>query len=723
MAIVAPILDNRTFQQLKDDLVRRIPTFTPEWTDHNESDPGIALLELFASLGESLLFRFNQIPDRTKIAFLRLLQMEPRPAQPARALVAATTEDPAGVQILQGNEMKAGSVAFETNYELYVWPLDVAGFGKMPLPDPDPVTDADLFLDREDIARRLNVPAETIALYSTVALPADLSDPSSPTINGSETADQSLWIAVLRKETTDISLLAGRSLFIGVEMDGTIPGDPFTLEQLGPQGAEQFRCPGTASSAPATLWELWKPGDDVGDPPSLEALEVSHDTTRGLTRSGVVAITLPADFRGLELETPPSGGIDSPPPIEDPEQIDRVLAWLRVRRPKQENDLIGRVRWIGSNAVEATQSSTAPLEFVGTGNGDAAQRFRLANANILPGTIELEVEELGGWRRWDEVDTFVGSTQDDRWFVVHHAAGEVEFGGIGHHPGLGERIRTRTYRHGGGLAGNVGAKSISRATRFGSVKLSNPLPARGGEDAEQLDQALERVPDRLYRRDRVVTEDDFRDAALELTAVARADTLGRFHPDSPRDVAAGVVTVVIFPNDDRRSPATPMPDQPLLSDVCRHLDARRLITTELYVIPPTYRQIALAAGVKVRDGYQVDAIRRWVELILRQFLAPLPPGGPDGAGWPLGRDVRRQELEAVAVQVDGVEYLEGLNLAELTAAGTWQGVDEVVLERWEVPTVASITVVAGTPLAAGDLYEAETPADQRPLAPVPKDVC
>ena len=32
-----------------------------------------------------------------------------------------------------------------------------------------------------------------------------------------------------------------------------------------------------------------------------------------------------------------------------------------------------------------------------------------------------------------------------------------------------------------------------------------------------------------------------------------------------------------------------------------------------------------------------EAVRRWVELILRRYLAPLPPYGPEGLGWPLGR--------------------------------------------------------------------------------------
>src|ERR687894_1897490 len=96
MPLPNPILDDRSYQQLRDELVRRIPVYTPEWTDHNASDPGITLIELFAFLGENLLYRFNQIPESTQLAFLRLLQIPLRPAAPARALLTMTTAEPAG---------------------------------------------------------------------------------------------------------------------------------------------------------------------------------------------------------------------------------------------------------------------------------------------------------------------------------------------------------------------------------------------------------------------------------------------------------------------------------------------------------------------------------------------------------------------------------------------------------------------------------------------------
>src|SRR2546426_5873407 len=60
-------------------MIRRPPRSTLfPYTTLFRSDPGITLIELFAFLGENLLFRFNQIPEATKLAFLRLLQIPDR---------------------------------------------------------------------------------------------------------------------------------------------------------------------------------------------------------------------------------------------------------------------------------------------------------------------------------------------------------------------------------------------------------------------------------------------------------------------------------------------------------------------------------------------------------------------------------------------------------------------------------------------------------------------
>ncbi len=241
--------------------------------------------------------------------------------------------------------------------------------------------------------------------------------------------------------------------------------------------------------------------------------------------------------------------------------------------------------------------------------------------------------------------------------MVDLAAGAVLFGRA-RVPQIGEQIRVVSYRYGGGAAGNVRAKAISSVTGVAGVQVAEP--AAGGRwqrDASTSSTRSRRSRPRCTDATGPSSQQDFKDLAEQVSGVARAEPLPLLHPDAPTVLSAGVVSVAVFPDTDLRDPNAPLPDLGLLRRVAQFLDDRRLVTTELYVIPPEYVRIAVSVGVQVKDGYQVDAVRRWVELILRQYLAPLPPFGPDRAGWPMGRAVRRAELEAVAVQVEGVEYI------------------------------------------------------------------
>lgn len=90
MPLEAPNLDTRTFDQIYREALLRIPRYTPEWTDFNDGDPGITLLQLFAWLTEMTLFGLNQVPERNYIKFLQLLNLELQPAHPAEAHVTIT---------------------------------------------------------------------------------------------------------------------------------------------------------------------------------------------------------------------------------------------------------------------------------------------------------------------------------------------------------------------------------------------------------------------------------------------------------------------------------------------------------------------------------------------------------------------------------------------------------------------------------------------------------
>ena len=82
MSLPSPNLDDRTFQEIVDEVKRQIGRRCPEWTDHNVSDPGVTLIELFAWMTEMALYRMNQVPEKNYLRFLEMLGISLEPPAP-----------------------------------------------------------------------------------------------------------------------------------------------------------------------------------------------------------------------------------------------------------------------------------------------------------------------------------------------------------------------------------------------------------------------------------------------------------------------------------------------------------------------------------------------------------------------------------------------------------------------------------------------------------------
>lgn len=710
MPLQSPILDNRTYQQLADELRQRIPVFTPEWTDHNPTDPGIALLELFAYLGEDLLFRFNQLPDTTRLAFLRLLQIPLRPPGVSSGLVRFSAK--ADTLVPAGTTVRAGKVPFRTTNEVLALPVDTVAAVRARDELP---ADEELRARTERAVQARGLAGDEEAAYytlRTLAANADLSAADAVVLDPRDAVDGLLWVALLAPPTGPPPVVTGKPLTIGFLPDD----DVATRTDVGP-------CPGEtgARPSPPMVWRV-STATLAGHDLTYLPVPVVADTSEGLTRPGVVTLRLPDGIGVPVLDDPALAGTGGLPPELDDDLSPRLLAWLQVGRPASATEPLARVAWLAANGAAIDQQQDATAELLGTGTAEAGQRYTLAHRGVIADTLAVEVEEAGRWAAWEQIDDLAASPAG-RHYVLDPEAGEVRFGdGLrGRAPQIGQRIRVLPYRYGGGEEGNVAAGAVTKCDVEG-VTVVNPAPTRGGSAAETIPEGLERIPGELRRHDRAVTGGDFRELALETpgAGIGRAECLPRFHPAVPSVEAAGVVSVVVWPREDRRHPSAPMPDRVALGQVCRWLDARRLVTTELYVIPPTYRRIAAAVGVRTKPGFGVEAVRRWVELVLRQYLAPLPPYGPEGGGWPLGRRVHGPELEAAALQVDGVEFLEGLRLSEQQPDGSWlerTAPATVVLAPYEVPELAEVTVVEGTPIEPGRAVAPPEPA--RTPVPIP----
>ena len=70
--IPSPNLDDRTYEDIVDEAIRLIPQYCPEWTNFNQSDPGITLIHLFAWMAEMIIYRLNRVPEKNYLAFLDL---------------------------------------------------------------------------------------------------------------------------------------------------------------------------------------------------------------------------------------------------------------------------------------------------------------------------------------------------------------------------------------------------------------------------------------------------------------------------------------------------------------------------------------------------------------------------------------------------------------------------------------------------------------------------
>ncbi len=758
MPIIPPVLDDRRFDDLVEELLARIPAHTPEWTHPRQGDPGRTLIELFAWLADTLLYRANLIPERQRLVFLRLLGQRLRPALPAGGVVSLSyaQEDTLAATRLAPGGRVAGPVAFETLAETTVLPISAEVYYKRNLSDAESAKMAEVLQGLSSIHRLAGAPKG----YET----APLFGGGRPSTEGvdvfSASADHALWLALLAPAAPDPGQQPTFNDAARAQLGGGDTGAPALLS-VGVVPAvripELFEDIGPRARVPV-LWEITTRGRGPQETGYLTLDPVPEsDTTAGLTREGVLRLPLPDESllwapSNDVGENPRAGVGDTPPRLDDPEKAVRLIAWLRLRPAPGQPDVKLELSWIGINAVPIEQRITLGGRVLGASTGAADQVFALPTGSVDPDTLQIQVEEPGrGYQAWQRVEDLAAISSDPQVarmapaYELDAEAGTVRFGdGVrGRVPEQQMRVRLALGRFGGGRAGNLPAGTLTemsaRRVEGGSappLKVSQPLPTDGGDDAETLAEAEKRIPTRLWHRERAITIEDYRSLALEAPGVevGRLEVLPRFEPRGRRFDVPGVVSVMALPARALSGPPNPRPDRPFIETLHAYLSARVPLTTEVYVIGCEYVALGLAVGVTVRDGFGPDQVRHEVRQTLERLLWPLVGGGVDGEGWPLGRAVRERELEVEVSRVRGVREVTGLNLfgrARLPDGDEWRalahdpadGTQSLTLTPWQLPELLSVVVADGP--APTDLRAVPNPfADERAVAvPVVPEVC
>jgi hypothetical protein len=706
--ILPPSLDDRSYDDLVQEMLANIPAHTPEWTNPQPGDPGRTLIELFAWLADTILYRANLIPERQRLAFLKLLGQAMRPAAAAKGLVSLTLDPSLTTPISLASAAKVqGPPVFETLSEISVLPVTGQVYAKVHLTRDQRLASLQLLKNLQ----QLYVAKLPLIGYTTTPLFANgLADPIGiDLIHG--TVDHCLWIALLAAKPEYVTAItkaiggtsAGQQILnVGFAPAIAVPG---LFSDIGPRAAVQATWQMTASTATPL----------PGQPIAYDTLKVIEDTTQGLTQPGVVRLMMP---EATQIGAPPNdvrsdiqAGVGAKPPrIDDPATSSRLIAWVRLSVTTGLS-----VSWAGVNAVEIDQRATFNSVVIGVSDGSGGQQFAVSQNQIDPATFQLEADMPGlGYQLWQQVDDLSVLQGASPAYELDPEAGVVTFGNQiqGMIVPLGRRIRVRQMRAGGGAAGNLQPQTLTKiqgADLTGNpltktITVLQPIATTGGADSETLDNAEQRIPALLRHQDRAVTASDYQALAENVPGanVARVEVLPLFKPQTRLSNVPGVVSVMIIPGKDGVLAPCPRADRPLLETVYQYLDPRRPVAAEMYVIASEYVGLSITIAVEVRAGYGLLQVSQAVETALRSYLWPIPPGGNDQTGWPLGRTVRSLELDVIVSQVPGISEVDGINLYQLQSTGGFQqlavdqnGNAELTLSSWQLPEVLQVVVQAG----------------------------
>jgi len=734
----APSLDDRRYQDLLNEALARIPVHTPEWTNLGPADPGVTMIEVFAFLTENLLYRVNLIPERNRSKFIDLLGVPLSPAASARGLVTIANESGSFQTITLKAELetRAGQIPFLTEQGLDVLPLEARFYLKRPYDDPDGGRKRHYNMLYASLRQEQPASNTELVLYETVAWNGS----SVSAINlGDDTVDGCLWLALLARKMdmqgdTAQALklvrekIAGKTLSLGI-----VPAIDETARRLQPKGSND-----EATAAPL-VYEMPRlpAGGKLPQEPAPRVAEyrpIEYRTQVNLLeKPGIVELSLPSAAEmelWQDLDPLESGSGNFPPALDETELADRVVTWIRISATGAR----ARLLWAGINATTVLQREPVLSEVLGDGNGEPDQTRQIAHTPVLLESVRVYVSNTAGvLEEWTRIDDLLAAPPEVQSaytprlprvegvpierdsanvFAVDPESGKISFGdGMrGRRPPQGAKLRV-SYDRSNGLDGNVARGAINTATALqAGFKINNPVPTWGGAPSEDISEAQKQIPRYIQHRDRLVTVADFEAITLRTPGVqiGRVEVLPAFNPDLAPDApgnAPGAVTLMLVPEIDPVHPDAPEPDSLFMGTVCSYLDARRLVTTELILRGPNYRDIWIAVGIELlADGGAGSDVRDAVRARLREFLAPMHPNGlsetelllnPDFSdlqkGWPLRRTVSAAELMAVASRARGVRFVRSVRLADTD--GVEQA--EILMHSLQLPRIAGLLVVAG----------------------------
>lgn len=386
MSLPIPDLDNKEFAQFVEEARKLIPGYSSEWTDHNLSDPGITLIDLFAWLSEIELYRMNLVTERHRLKYLKLLGIKPQPAKQARVDLTFTSN--------------------EKNTEEKIFVKGTRVWTK--------INDKELnFQLEEDITvvpaklEKIVVNGRTSGIYDRSHSNSDEKGDLFFAPFGNEIQKGcAMYLGFVFNSKTDPDI----SVYNLSLMCYLYEKDLLEIKHYETEKAYKIEKTGVK-------WEFWSncPEDKTTEKVYKWCPVVPQDETEGFRKSGKILFKELVRWKDSK-EIPELGYI-----ISDDKN---TCFWIRCVVEDALYEYPPRIESLRLNTVSAVHGMTVKddnSEIIS--NGLPGQIFKLRETPVVDNTLKLSIEE-----EWAEVRNFEMSGPFDRHFILDREKREIKFG-------------------------------------------------------------------------------------------------------------------------------------------------------------------------------------------------------------------------------------------------------------------------------------------------------
>lgn len=629
--------DYASFRRLLLDL---LPTLNPDWIERSPADLGIALVELLAYTGDRLSYYQDAVSGEAYLQTLRHrisarrharlidhrmhdgrntwaalalrvdtpLATVPRGTAVMTALPSGVAPADVTVEALERDPRLRGVVVFETAHQPELRSVNnvlrIHNWGDEECCLPAGTTEAYVYAVPNTTAQR---PVLTVGGYLI------FEEVLGPQTGNKADANPAHRVLVRIEEVDDTAT------------------DPLYSRTILPGGALGLR--GLGQPALPLTRVRWRRADALASPLCISARLDDHTLVRNVSVALGNVILADHGLTTTELRTP------------DELTVDGRLALRHGPLTMEERP-----------ALPAVSLTTGRIEV----DRDVLLAGDVRDA--LPALVLLVTDPTGAIRPWMTVPDLLGSGSFDEQFVAEvddEGRAQLRFGDDEYGRALGDATAlTAVYRVGNGRAGNVGHDKLTTIALAGPTfidELRNPLPARGGVDAETIDDVRRLAPEAMRGElKRAVTEADWVRAAEELPDVSGAVATFRW--------TGTWLTIFVAVDPSDRTDLVDLPDgltrlEPAFEQRVRTFLTRfRIAGHDVELRPPSFAGLELVVEVCAARGYFRTDV---VEAVRDALSARLLPDGTRGFfhsdNFTFGDPVYVSRLYAAIERVTGVD--------------------------------------------------------------------